>query len=132
MSHDVETYCDAGGVTQTAHGFVLPTSGVIPLRYDTVGAEYVPAQANAEANQADVLLVDVPTVNSLSFQNHGPIVTLAEHGLVVGEWYVLSPTVAGEVVLRSSLVPGQFVQFLFFVLDPTRLMLSLEQMTGPL
>lgn len=103
-------------VTQTAHGFTLPAGyGILPLAYDSGGAEYVLAQADDETTTADVLAVALPDANTITLQEGGHIV-VPGHGLSVGAWYALDPAVAGNVVLASTLNSDtQILQHLFFV-----------------
>lgn len=117
-------------VTQAAHGFTLPTAGVTALRYNSGTSTYVAALADDPLNAADVLLVAAPSINTLTFQNHGPRLPEAAHGLQVGKHYVLSPTTPGLAVPKDTLVSGDNLQYLFFVASPTQLLLNLQPMDG--
>lgn len=114
-------------VTDPAHGFSLPSFGVLPVKYGVGGFEL--AQADSTANSADTLVVSIPGVNTLRLQNHGPL-TVPGHGLTVGHWYVLDPDVPGNIISESALGPLDLLQYVLFVASTTQLILSVEPMDG--
>lgn len=120
---------DLALVTQVAHGFSIPSSGLLPLAHD--GSAYVGAQADVAANVADVVAVGLPSEDLILLQASG-FYSMPSHGLTVGEWYALDPAAAGGLVLRSSLTIGvDIVQSVVFAVSADILKIELGQAQLP-
>lgn len=114
-------YCSL--ITQTAHGLSVPTSGVLPLRWNTSLSKWVPADASSVTNSATVYLTRVVDANTFELTPSGFIFKTA-HGLTVGTDYYLSPLVPGGLVPLSSLAEEDCKQRILTVLSPTCLILQ--------
>lgn len=81
-------------VSQTAHGFTIPTEGFIPVYLDDADGLWKAAQADSDNTMAMANVVAVADANNFTVQLLGSLTALA-HGLTVGNYYYLSDTVAG-------------------------------------
>jgi hypothetical protein len=130
-SHVITIRPVCGTVAQTGHGFVLPASGVIPVYYDTGAGEYVAAQADDEATTADGLIVGIPDVNTLEIALSQNLI-VPGHGLTVGRWYVLNPSVAGGIVEASTVNESTSIfQRLLFVRSSACLAIYVQEAVLP-
>lgn len=110
-------------VEQTAHGFVLPSYGVIPVYYNNANAQYELANADAISTAADALVVDVLDANNFVIQEGG-VLFVEAHGLNVGEWYVLEEGTAGSIWSLTNVTgTDKNVQYLVFPSDADNLIL---------
>jgi hypothetical protein len=75
-------------ISQTAHGFALRDV----VRHN--GTTWVKAQADAAANVAQGLVVELLGADAFVLITHGAY-SMAGHGLTVGEYYWLSQATAG-------------------------------------
>lgn len=100
-------------LTITAHGFgTLPTNGVLPIGYN--GATWVKAIANGTGPLGQLIVTQIIDANTVVWANPGAVSATA-HGLTIGVDYSLSQTVAGAIVLASSITSGLKLK----VLTPT-------------
>lgn len=112
-------------INQTAHGFTLPSYGVIPVYYNNLTSNYEPANADDTEKAADALIVDVIDVDNFEIQEGGYL--FGTHGLEVGEWYVLRAGLAG-LIHSLDTHTGENVQYLLFVIDDDTLVLRIDPM----
>ncbi len=73
-------------VTQTSHGFTIPTHGFIPVRHN--GTNWVAANSTSSITVHQAFIVAVPSVNTFILQQVGAI-QKSSHGLTVGSVYYL-------------------------------------------
>jgi len=119
-------YKDRFVINQPSHGFTLPSIGVLPVYYNNVASEYQLAISDSINTGADAMIVEIIDSNNFVIQEGGSIASPA-HGLVVGNWYVLSSTVAGELVNYATLSGNNVnVQYLIFVSDVDNLIIRME------
>jgi len=111
-------------ITQTAHGFTLPTAGVHPLTYNPATSRYQLARANLLSTTASIMAIGYPDANTILVQSEG-LVFKPGHGLLVGRWYVLSNTTSGALSLRENFI-GSNIQYLVFVVDSETLALQMN------
>lgn len=117
---------EEGRIDQIAHSLPVPPQLVLPVTYNSLLPGFEPAQANSEANLAELLAINVANPDWFFALNQGFYTNGSAHGLDVGEWYALSPTTPGELVLESSLDPNtQLIQRVLFVLNETCVYLDL-------
>lgn len=83
-------------VTQSAHGFILPTYGFLPVTM-TTGGLWILSKADAISTLNTSYIVDIIDVNTFCIQNTGYINAIG-HSLIVGEYYFLSDTISGQIV----------------------------------
>jgi hypothetical protein len=93
--------CDL--ITITAHGYTLPTSGVIPIGHN--GTTWVKAIADGVGPTAKLLVTEIIDANTVRVA-HAGILKRTAHGLTIGQDYSLSQSVAGEIVLTSTISSG--------------------------
>jgi hypothetical protein len=103
-------------INSVAHGLSLPASGILPVRWNSATVKWVNALAVSNAESAKIFVVKIIDVDNFRIANPG-VLNLPGHGLVVGETYYLSPTVAGAIVLESSLGPADCRQRVLTVLS---------------
>lgn len=121
---------DSAVITQTAHGFTLPSFGVLPLVYDNTAGEYRRAQADVLTNAADLVAIGFPTADTILLFERGYIPVT--HGLPVGEWFIVDPSLAGNVVSQSTVVLGvDLIQRVFFTVDANTIRVDLQPMQVP-
>ena len=122
---------DRCNVVQAAHGFTIPTNGVLPLVYNNTLGQWELAQADVEENVADVLAVALPDGNTITLQNDGKL-TVPGHGLTVGIWYALDPATPGALADRSTLDPvNDIIQCAVFPLTAECLLIKLHKALVP-
>lgn len=112
--------------TQEDHGFTLPAYGVLPIRYDDELPGYVLAQADSSEDAADLLVIGVPSSDTFLLAEHDGLIEVPSHGLTVGNWYVVDPDVAGNLISQDELEEDDLLQRALFVVSPSCLYLSLE------
>lgn len=115
--------------TQTAHGYVIPASGVMPLYWDNFTNLWKKAEADDITTVADVLAVSFPTADTITFREGG--FYQVTHGLDVGYWYALSTTSAGALVRADTLTDEDILQFLVFTMSDNCLLLRVGQAIPP-
>lgn len=114
-------------ITQTAHGFSLPSYGLIPVYYNNTNSQYEAANANSTTTAADFIIVDIPDANTITVQDGGFL--FGAHGLDVGKWYVLREGLAGLIVALDTVTgTDKNIQFLVFVVDSNTLLLRTDPM----
>lgn len=106
-------------VTSAAHG--LGSNGQIVL----LQGNYALAQANALNTTADLVAI-VRSINSFDVLSPG-IHRAAGHGLPLGLWFALSPTVAGGYVQSSTLTQFQIRQNAFLTLSSDYILVDLQE-----
>ncbi|WP_347839316.1 hypothetical protein [uncultured Draconibacterium sp.] len=116
-------------VDQDTHGFTIGEA----LRYDTGTDLYVRAQADSEANAAVIGVVsDVYDTDSFALKSAGVV---PDENFLPGLTYVLSPTVAGAVVEKSTVAswPSGSVQVKMGTGSSEGLSVNLDEIgtTGP-
>lgn len=80
------------------------------------------------ARKTTEVVVGVTDTDNFMLKSFG-YVTISSHGLTVGEWYCLSTTTAGDLVLESSLTLGvDIIWRVCFVLDANTLMINISQL----
>lgn len=72
-------------IEQVAHGFTLPTEGVIPVYHDGTG--WALANTTDLDQTHEAFIIDVPDDNTLKVQQTGFVTTASTHGLTVGGKY---------------------------------------------
>lgn len=109
-------------VSQTAHGFTIPSWGFLPVYYNNVAGEYQRANANDTTTAADVFVVDIIDDDTFEIMENGYL--FGAHGLNVGEWYVLRSGLAGLIIGFTTLTGTDVnVQYLAFPVDANTLIL---------
>lgn len=93
------------------------TTSITPVVYDGTG--YVPAQADAEENLADLIELSDGT------RLHDGKLVWENHGLEVGQWYYLSQDAAGGYTVGHE--PTGWAQQLFFVEDANTIHVDIEE-----
>ena len=110
-------------VSQTAHGFTVPSYGVLPVYYNNVTGNYEEAQADDVGTAADAVVVSVLDADTFEIQEGGFV--YGAHGLDVGKWHVLDDSTAGEAVALDAYT-SENVQYLFFTVDANTILLRLD------
>lgn len=101
-------------VNQVGHGF----SVLDALSHD--GSTYIAAQADDGATLGYWLVVEVLDVDNFEVVQAGQCVCNA-HGLTVGDFYFVSPTVAGALTSVEPSIVGQYSNPLVYVVDANTL-----------
>lgn len=107
-------------VTQNAHGFVLTNNVPIPAYVNGSGT-VVAAQADDANTLTAFFITEIVNVNQFRTFPGGFFFNAPSHGLVVGDYYFLSETVAGGIT--NSPNAGQIQDPVFFVFDANTLIL---------
>ncbi len=108
-------------INQTAHGFTLPSYGILPVYYDNNTSQYVEANANSVDTAADALVVEIVDVDNFVIQESG-VLNVAAHGLDVGKWHVLQDGVAGQLIAEDAQSTPR-VQYLAYPVNADNILL---------
>lgn len=115
-------------ITQTAHGFSIPSNGILPLVYNNTSGLYEAAQADSVESAADVVAVQIIDVNTILMMENG-VITVLNHGLDVGEWYVLSDTTAGGLAsLQDVTGTDKNIQYIAFPVNANEIIVRVDPM----
>lgn len=113
---------------QTGHGLSIPAYGILPLYYNNLTSQYNLAQADTITHEMDIMAINFPDNNTIKTKNSGYI-TLT-HGLSVGTWYYLDPSVSGNIIDEASfscLNSYSIKQPLFYTVSANKIMLVNER-----
>lgn len=112
--------------TQAAPILPTPTQAVVPVVWN--GTEYALAIANSDTTLADFLAISTNTdTGSFYVLNQGHLCA-PDHGMSVGQWYALSTTSAGDLVLESTLNPSiDRIQRVLYVVSDDCVYVNLDQ-----
>lgn len=116
-------------ITQTSHGFTIPTAGVRPVVYNDGTGMWELAKADVETTAADEAIIEIVDTNNFRVANRG-YHDVASHGLSVGFYYVLSDATAGALV-REDLFVGTNKQRILFAVDANRIKVLVDPMIVP-
>lgn len=101
-------------VNQTGHGF----SVLDALSHD--GANFIAAQSDNASTLGYWLVYEVIDVDNFRVAYAGQV-SVAAHGLTPGQFYFVSPTVAGDLTTTEPTTTGQFSNPLVYVRDANTL-----------
>ena len=117
----IEEISNIKDITQTGHGFTLPSFGFLPLYYNAITGDYELASSTEITTASDCVAIGFPDTNTIKIQEGGLIEVT--HGLTVGKWYVLSTTPGQIEAYDVSTGSEAKIQYLCFTLDSNTLIL---------